>query len=232
MTRVSKATAPLARTDALWLRFCPPRFWREARHQGLDRFGVEGWAEAAPIGFASDRRNNAASSLTAPSPPSAATSPSAASAPLTPLRIDWRLVYRLTRQWERLRARVGTAISFSLRDGLSLEALRAAPPALLRRLPPAVVASLLVHDGQVGLSDSRVGLLFAGARLLSLDELAAAAAEGGDADDGALPLSTRVGFQELAVQTDGRVLMRAGFNTHVKAGDWAAFLELLLVDTV
>ena len=47
-----------------------------------------------------------------------------------------------------------------------------------------------------------------------------------------LPLTTRQGFQQLALTADGRVVLAAGFNEIVKAGSWFAFLERVMSDTV
>ena len=149
------------------------------------------------------------------------------------LHVSWQLVYRLVRSWERLRARSGATVSFGLRDGVRLAELSRVPPQVLQRLSPAVVASLLVHNGQVDGGDGGAGLLFAGARLLSLEEIVAVGTDSSIAEVD-LPLSTTVGFHTLAVRpdTNGQVVMRAGFNTHVKAPHWAAFLDHILVDTV
>ena len=64
---------------------------------------------------------------------------------------------------------------------------------------------------------------------------AAATAAGYVASEAAcrcVPLTTTVGFQQLVVREDGVVLMRSGFNEHVKSKNWAVFLERLLWDTV
>jgi hypothetical protein len=205
------------------------------------RLGFEGWASAAPIGFASHTPPRPAAATSTPTPAaqlgatSAAAPPAQQSCPAQhPVaaqqlaeRVDWQAVYRMVGLWERLRSRCGAPVGFSLRPGVPLDVLSRTPPSLLERLPRAIIASLLVHDGQVDGGD-HVGLLFAGARLLSLREIAAAATAGDDS----LPLTTVVGFQHVAVRTDGRVCMRAGFNEHVKAASWAAFLERVLWDTV
>ena len=48
-----------------------------------------------------------------------------------------------------------------------------------------------------------------------------------------LPLTDRVGFQQLACDCDdGRVLLLSGFNETCKARSWAAYLELVMHDTV
>ena len=229
LQRVSKGSARMASYPALWLKFCPPKFWRMARAAGIDSLGFERWAAAAPIGFATQARHRAAAAAPATQSSTRGGGGGAASASLS---IDWQLVYRMVNSWERLRSRCGAAVSFSLRDGVSLETLSRAPPALLRRMPAALIASLLVQDGQIASGDGSVGLLFAGARLLSFDEIAEAALAGEGAFDEGLPITTQVGFQRLAVRADGRVVMCAGFNTHVKAKSLAAFLELVLVDTV
>ena len=50
---------------------------------------------------------------------------------------------------------------------------------------------------------------------------------------GALPLTARVGFQQLAVrEADGCVLLLSGFNAHLKARGIASLLELVLHDTM
>ena len=228
--RASKQTGPLASAGALWLRFCPPRFWRQARAAGLDRLGFERWAAEAPIGFTSDARPLAATVATSGTTPASA---------CPPFALSWQLVHRMVGLWDRLHARCGTCVSFSLRPGLTLDALAAAPHHLIARLPAGLIASLMVHDGQVDNSD--VGLLFAGARLLSLSEIATAAAEAEptlasdvtNGHGGVLPLTNRVGFQQLAVRVeDGAICMCAGFDEHVKARNWPAFVERVLWDTV
>ena len=189
-----------------------------ARSAGLDHLGIEGWAAAAPIGFATQAPNRAVEA--------------GGAIASTPVPIDWQLVYRMVNLWERLRSRCGTAVSYSLRDGLGIDGLSRAPATLLARIPPALLASLLVHDGQIDSGAGTVGLLFAGARLLSFDEIASAASEIGAGNEQLLPLTTLVGFQRLAIRADGQVVMCAGFNTHVKSKSFATLLERVLIDTV
>ena len=141
--------------------------------------------------------------------------------------VSWQLVYRLDGIWQRVRSRCPSAVSFTLRTGLSLDQLGRAPAALIGRLPRAVVASLMIHDGQID-SELGVGMLFAGSRLLSLAEIATVGPPG----DGALPLTTTVGFQHVAARADGAILLQAGFNEHVKAASWASFMERMLWDTI
>ena len=151
--------------------------------------------------------------------------------------IDWQLVHRMATLWERLAARSGRAVAVTLRAGLTLDALFRVPVAFRVRLPPALVASLLVHDGQEEEAGA-LGLFFGTARLLSLQEMQRADAEdslpsGEDCGGRMLPLTTRVGFQQLVIrEADGRVLLSSGFNSHPKAGNLAALLERVLVDTM
>ena len=261
LQRSSKIARPIASAGRLWLRFCPPRFWREAKEAGIDRgVNVRGWAKAAPIGFSCF---GGANSTCSSSPPRSSSASSATPPHVLQSLIDWRLVYRHTALWERLRSRCGTDVVFSLREGLRIDALTALHPAVLHALSPSVLASLMVHDGQIDGSVERIGMLFAGARLLSLEEIAntdaarqivASGATAVDVTDSAggaapttassssspsmadgtlLPLTTTVGFQHLAVRVgDGAICMSAGFNTHVKARDWPTFLERVLWDTI
>ena len=170
LQRSSKIARPIASAGRLWLRFCPPRFWREAKEAGIDRgVNVRGWAKAAPIGFSCF---GGANSTCSSSPPRSSSASSATPPHVLQSLIDWRLVYRHTALWERLRSRCGTDVVFSLREGLRIDALTALHPAVLHALSPSVLASLMVHDGQIDGSVERIGMLFAGARLLSLEEIA------------------------------------------------------------
>ena len=223
MQRVSTGVASIASAGILWLPLCPPKFWKH----GLNSFDIEQWVAAAPIGAAPSSIaflfDHGAGHVDA-------TRRALQQAELAnAMRVSWRHVFRIAFLWERLRAR--SSHNFSLRDGLPLEALTHAPQSLVGRLPPSLVASLVVHDGQLDGPDG-VGLFFAGARLLSLDEMVEAVAATPAPTD-LIPLSTVVGFQQLAVRlSDGAVVLAAGFNCHVKALDWASFLERVLYDTV
>lgn len=226
LQRVSRASCSHASASPLWLKLCPPHFWRMAR--GGDRFGLETWAAAAPILFASNSsgivgRTSVGGSGSAPT--------SGARLPRAFIDgIDWQAVSRLVTVWEQLTARSGRDVAVSLRRGLPLDALHALPGAFRARLPRHVLASLLVHDGQEEDVGS-LGLFFASARLLSLEEMRAQ--DAAEPVEGCLPLSTRVGFQQLLVrEADGVVVLASGFNTHDKAPNLAALLERTLVDTM
>ena len=83
-------------------------------------------------------------------------------------------------------------------------------------------------------------MFFGGARLLSLAELIEVAADPLEAQDAAasgeppalLRITTVQGFQHLAVCRNGGVVMVSGFNSHIKAKTWAAFLERIMRTTV
>ena len=93
------------------------------------------------------------------------------------------------------------------------------------------IVALLVHDGQVEQQGS-VGLLFAGTRMLSLDEINAANSED-HARSECLRLTTVVGFQSIALRlVDGAIVLKSGFNEHVVARNWALFLERVMCDTI
>ena len=119
----------------------------------------------------------------------------------------------------------------SLRRGLPLDALHALPGAFRARLPRHVLASLLVHDGQEEDVGS-LGLFFASARLLSLEEMRAQ--DAAEPVEGCLPLSTESGLPAAARarEADGVVVLASGFNTHDKAPNLAALLERTLVDAM
>lgn len=232
LQRVSRASGSHASASPLWLKLCPPHFWRMAR--GGDRFGLETWAAAAPILFAS----NSSGIVGTTSVGGGGVGGGGGGAPASSARlprvfidgIDWQAVSRLVTVWEQLTARSGRDVAVSLRRGLPLDALHSLPGAFRARLPRHVVASLLVHDGQEDDVGS-LGLFFASARLLSLEEMRAQDAV--EPVEGCLPLSTRVGFQQLLVrEADGVVVLASGFNTHDKAPNLAALLERTLVDTM
>ena len=225
--RTSSTAKPIASTPTLWLRFCALRFWREAG-AGADRFNFEIWAVASPIGHTT---SNGHLNISFQQHPEACFPGTTAHVPQAVMdRVNWQLVHRLSVLWERVRARSGHVVEASLRGGVTLEALSRVPLPFLARMPTALIASLLVHDGQDE-DNGSVGFLFASARLLSLEEMRAADAE--SPGGGQLALSTLVGFQQLYVrEQDGAVVLASGFNSHVKAKNFARFLEHLLVDTV
>lgn len=138
-------------------------------------------------------------------------------------------IYHLERVWSMLENRAGQQVRCSLRPGL-------APHEAARRsglgLPPQVLASLLIHDGQHSSTAAEgPGLLFDGARLLSADEIAEEA-QRTPMEPGARPLTNLQGFKQLACKSDGSIELLSGFNVHVKARSWAGFLERTLVDTI
>lgn len=151
---------------------------------------------------------------------------------------------RLEPLWSRLEAHCSPALRHTLRDGCDMGALLAAPPLLLDALPLAVLASLVIRDGQLP-SLGEAGLFFGGARLLQLSELLSeterrAIAMSHSNDGGSsrlaagelLPLSDRVGFMQLACDRDGAIWLVSGFNLVRKAASWPAYLERALWDTV
>ena len=227
--RVSTQAARVARFGCLWLRHCPPRFWREA--EGLDRFGIEQWATAAPISFSSsDQSTGRVLASEERRHPTSAPAPSPEIGDALP--IDWKMVYRLSRLWEQLRARCPSDVNFTLRAGLTVDAIKRRVHArVVQKLPAPFIASLMVHDGQIE-QHGAIGLLFAGARLLSLDEIDAAFSQDQVQSD-SLHVTTVVGFQSVALRcADGAVVMKSGFNEHVIARNWALFLERVMSDTV
>lgn len=143
-----------------------------------------------------------------------------------------RQIYRLERVWAMLESRAGQQVRCSLRRGL--------PPhsAALRSslgLPAQVMASLLIHDGQhaTTAAEAGPGLLFDGARLLSADEIADETQRTPQEHlRGSIPLTNLQGFKQLACHASGSIVLNAGFNVHLKATDWAGFLERTLVDTI
>eukprot|EP00962_Isochrysis_galbana_P008994 scaffold2501_cov113-Isochrysis_galbana.AAC.2 len=153
--------------------------------------------------------------------------------------VGWWRLCQLSAIWDRLERSLSREAQLSLRQGAPLASLAALPAELRLRLPPHVLASLACHDGQRGSAGAaglhEPGLFFLGARLLSLSELAHEAARApaaGIGGDGLLPLTTREGFQHVAVSDDGAVVLVSGFNAHVKAPSWAHFLERILRTTV
>ena len=82
------------------------------------------------------------------------------------------------------------------------------------------------------------GIFFGGVRLLTLEELHAEAltdeehVTGEPGGPTPLRITTQQGFQHLACLPDGSILMQAGFNSHVKAGSWCAFLNRIMCTTV
>ena len=82
------------------------------------------------------------------------------------LETVWRHVARLENIWSRLEARGGRA---TLANGVPPQTLAALDPRLLEHLPDSVLASLLVHDGQVSVDG--LGFFFGGARLLDLSSM-------------------------------------------------------------
>jgi len=175
-------------------------------------------------------------------------------------RLDsvWFAVARMESLWARLEARCCPALRHTLRDELSLAALAMTAermPARLDRLPDALLASLLIHDGQVP-CPGEIGLFFGGARLLCLEELllhgsldapkepraatspchSSSSAPSLDEHDpmrSLLPLTDSVGFMYLACHLEtGAVVLVSGFNVTTKARSFASFLELVLHDTV
>ena len=151
-----------------------------------------------------------------------------------------RVLCRLERVWALLENRMAKPIKFSLRPALAPEdavggggASSAAGDATSLGLPAQVVASLLVHDGQFGnISAEGPGLLFDGARLLSAAEIPVEARLNPPIEEGLLPLTNLQGYKQLACRRDGTIVMVSGFNVHVKASCWSAFLERTLVDTI
>jgi hypothetical protein len=151
--------------------------------------------------------------------------------------VGWWRLCQLSAIWDRLERSLSREAQLSLREGAPLSSLAALPAALRRRLPPPVLASLACHDGQSASAGAsglhEPGLFFTGARLLSLTELAQEAERApGLGGDGLLPLTTREGFQHVAVAGHGAVVLVSGFNAHVKAPSWALFLERILHTTV
>ena len=162
LQRVATDAVRLSSASALWLRHCPPRFWKEAK--GGDRFGLEGWASAAPIQGVGTRRHASGSSSSSGGGSGSGGGSVCSAAPRRLPRefldsIMWQHVHRLSVVWERLRARSSRVVQVSLREGMSLEALCRVPAAFRDRLPHNLVASLLVHDGQEEDAGS-LGLLF------------------------------------------------------------------------
>jgi len=161
-----------------------------------------------------------------------------------PEKLDglWFRVARMESCWARLEARSQPALRFSLNRGCALaDMLAAVPIAQLLAMPLDVLASLLVHDGQLPSPGERLGLFFGGARLLPIAEMLAEmlAEMPREARDAAslspprLPLTDRVGFgMQLVCDENGAVVFESGFNSIRKARSWAAFLELVLQDTV
>jgi hypothetical protein len=153
--------------------------------------------------------------------------------------VGWWRLCQLSAIWDRLERSLGRQAQLSLREGAPLASLAALPAELRRRLPPLLLASLACHDGQRGSTGEGAaglhepGLFFLGARLLSLTELAQEATRApGVGGDGLLALTTREGFQHLAIAADGAVTLVSGFNTHTKAQSWAHFLERIMQTTV
>lgn len=229
MQRVSSSARTAASVGSLWLPFCAPHIWREAL--GVELPGVaDAWAERAPIGSVRrlhERRQRR--------PPASTASRRLAVNAAQRLDPVWRHVARMEYLWGRLRDRSGPVLRNSLLGGTRLATLLSLDPAQLSALPDELVASLLVHDGQAHI-DGDVGLLFGGARLLSLAECLAEAAtlpsSSPEAGDTRLPLTNQVGFMRLAVDGEGAVWLLSGFNEVYKAPSLAAFLELVLRDTV
>jgi hypothetical protein len=228
MLQTSTVGLAAASRGCLWLPFCPPPLWSAA--VGADRLGAhEGsWVARAPIGAlsaaASARQRRRPERL-----------PGSVAQRLDPV---WRSVVRLSALWSRIEDGCGAALRCTLRGGTSLPELLALGPSALQSLPDEVLASSLVHDGQASVEGS-VGILFGGARLLSLGEIieeaAALAARTSTREAGAarlLPLTDLVGFHQLAVDADGSIVLLSGFNATVKARSWAGFLERVLRDTV
>ena len=222
--RTCRGLRDAAHTGCLWLRHCSRRFWRESRGVA-DQLGRESWAALSPIRGAP---------LGPPLPaPSAA--PAAVDRHALEAAVDWRLVCRAERLWADLKARAGRSGTVGLRAGLPLHALLALPADFRSRLPPELRASMLVHDGEettagAGGGVEGCGLWFGGARLLPAAEMVDEVARAGDGAP--LPLTTRQGFQQLALAADGRVILAAGFNEIVKAGSRFSFLERVMSDTV
>ena len=222
--------ASAASSGCLWLRLCDVRFWLEAQG-AIDQLGRERWLALAPIGAASR-----VASLRA-----GRGGPLDRWSDASPVEfVQWKLVHRMEVLWERVRASCGVETRSTLRPGLRMSQLTPGEAATLRRLPADVSASLLVHDGQFGVCPTAVGLFFAGARMLTLREMAGeetgeeggarGAEEGGTGGGG--PLTDRVGFQQLTWRADGSVALLSGFNEHAKAASWSAFLERVLSNTV
>ena len=95
--------------------------------------------------------------------------------------------------------------------------------------------SLGQHARQVSfanISAEGPGLLFDGARLLSAAEIPEEARLNPPIEEGLLPLTNLQGYKQLACRRDGTIVMVSGFNVHVKASCWSAFLERTLVDTI
>lgn len=231
LERTCSTARRVARSDCLWLRFCSPRFWEEGLAAGIDRLGFERWAPLAPIlaGGASEPRAPSGGAESSAGGPSGG-SPGGGGASGGSSPIEWRQVYRMELVWQKVRSRSGHALRSSLNPGCSVASLLAAPPALLARLPPAIIASLLVHDGQH--STDGAGLFFGGARLLSLAELVRELDSPAAGPGALLALTDVAGYQQLACSEAGTIVLRAGFNEHAKASGWAGYLERVLVDTV
>ena len=110
LQRVSRASGSHASASPLWLKLCPPHFWRMAR--GGDRFGLETWAAAAPILFAS----NSSGIVGTTSVGGGGVGGGGGGAPASGARlprafidgIDWQAVSRLVTVWEQLTARSET----------------------------------------------------------------------------------------------------------------------------
>lgn len=157
-----------------------------------------------------------------------------------PEKLDglWFRVARLESLWARLEARSQPALRFSLNRGCALaDVLAVVPTAQLLAMPLDVLASLLVHDGQLPSPGERLGLFFGGARLLPIAEMLAEmpreARDAASLSPPRLPLTDRVGFgMQLVCDENGAVVFESGFNSIRKARSWAAFLELVLQDTV
>ena len=76
-------------------------------------------------------------------------------------------------------------------------------------------------------------MLFDGARLLSADEIADETQRTPQEHlRGSIPLTNLQGFKQLACHASGSIVLNAGFNVHLKATDWAGFLERTLLDTI
>lgn len=154
-----------------------------------------------------------------------------------------RVLCRLERVWALLENRMAKPVKFSLRPALAPEdavggasassTSSVAGDATSLGLPAQVVASLLVHDGQfANISAEGPGLLFDGARLLSAAEIPEEARLNPPIEEGLLPLTNLQGYKQLCCRRDGTIVMVSGFNVHVKASCWSAFLERTLVDTI
>ena len=107
--------------------------------RGGDRFGLETWAAAAPILFAS----NSSGIVGTTSVGGGGVGGGGGGAPASGARlprafidgIDWQAVSRLVTVWEQLTARSGCDVAVSLRRGLPLDAL------LIARGLPGAAAS-------------------------------------------------------------------------------------------